>query len=239
MSRILFGLLLPLALTATFTGCAQGVERLQSAATDRVQSTLGALFLRQFTTGIDTLIGGLAREGGYLDNPLVRILLPPPLGLTLDVARDLHRDPKGLLLETVINRAAENAIPAAGPVLKSVLANMTPEQRQAIITGDPHAATALLKETAADAVRQALLPTITESLEAEAAMEMYGELLERQESVLAVIDESQALQDAVSQDALPDYVAQRATDGLFILLAEREAALRDSLSQLDRGRPQP
>ena len=44
----------------------------------------------------------------------MRVLLPPPLGLVIDVARDLNDKPEAALLEIMINRAAEKCHSGGG-----------------------------------------------------------------------------------------------------------------------------
>src|SRR5690606_40846793 len=110
-------LALLLAAALLLTACANTVDNLKVAASDTLRNTLAFHFSRQFGKSIGVVIQGLAAEGGFLDNPLVRVLLPPPVGLVIDVARDSKQNPRAAPLETVLNRAAEQAIPGAGPVL--------------------------------------------------------------------------------------------------------------------------
>lgn len=244
-----------LLITALTAGCASFFEGLQNSVENRVQQLLTSKFTGLFTEGIDTVINGLAVEGGFLDDPLVRILLPPPLGLALGVARELQRDPQAALLETLINHAAEGAIPVAGPILKDMIVKMDTEKLQGLLDAPDGAVTEYLKEEGGAAVKAVLLPAVTQQLRANGALQLYGELVAAKQqaseqvvppemasdiatSVGAVTDQvkqeehSPLLQPPVAPEQLGDYVAEKAMGGLFKKVAGQEIAVRDSVSKM-------
>ncbi|TNE81661.1 MAG: DUF4197 family protein, partial [Gammaproteobacteria bacterium] len=99
-----------LAACLMLAACTSSLEGLQQYAQDKLQQSVAAEFGRQLGRGINAVVTELGAEGGYLDDPLVRILLPPPLGMVIGVARDLHANPEAAALEILMNRAAEQAI---------------------------------------------------------------------------------------------------------------------------------
>lgn len=220
------------------SGCAQMLADVQQAAQTRLQQFLASKFVDKLSEGIDRVVGDLAAEGGFLDDPLVRILLPPPLGLVIDVARDINADPKAVLLETLMNRAAENAIPVAGPILKDVLMNTDTETLQELLNSPRTAATAYLEEKGGAVIRQALLPGIARNLEDNGAVKLYGELLmaHHEANVAATAVETAAgdvaVVDSVAPEQLSTYVTEQAVGGLFKKMAVKEMAIRDSLDSL-------
>ena len=219
------------------SACASMVDGVQQAAQAKIQQLLAHKFGQQLADGIDWVVNDLGREGGFLDDPLVRILLPPPLGLVIDVAQDLNADPKAALLETLLNRAAENAIPVAGPILKNMITNMDDETLTQLVNSPREAATLYLKEKGGDAIKQALLPAVAESLHANGAIELYGGLLQaqRQANVAAkAVEDAQgqmAVVESVAPDQLGNYVAEQAVGGLFRKMAVKEKAIRDDLDR--------
>lgn len=253
MIRIRIVLIVLAALLAG--GCASLFEGLQSSVENRVQRMLAGKFTDLFTAGIDAVIDSLAAEGGFLDDPLVRILLPPPLGLALGVARDLHRDPKAALLETLLNRAAEHAIPVAGPLLKDMVVNMDTQKLQGLLDAPDASVTAFLKEEGGAAVKAVLVPAVTQQLRADGALELYGELLAAREATARTVpadgavevlapaaSDAAPLADAgltatpgqaapVAPEQLGDYVAEQAMTGLFKKVAQKELAVRDSVNE--------
>jgi len=220
------------------SGCASMFENMSMAAQAKFQQMLANQFAQKLSSAIDLVARQLAVKGGFLDDPIVRILLPPPLGLVIDVARDFHDNPQAALLETLMNRAAENAIPVAGPILKNIVANMDADTLQKLLNSPQSAATELLMAEGGSAVQLALLPAVKESLAVNGAIQLYGDLLDAQQKTGAVLDptaaagEQAAAEQAVSQDQLGEYVAQQAAAGLFKKVAIKELAIRDSLNSI-------
>ena len=232
--------------SAILSACSSVIDSAQQTAQTKFQQFLANQFGRRLQAGIDAAIETLAAKGGFLDDPLVRILLPPPLGLVVGVARDLQENPKATLLETLLNQAAEHAIPVAGPILKNIVSNMdTPSLENVMNKGD-EAATDYLKEKGGAVVQAALLPAVTRELHANGAIKLYGELLDAKEKADAVAqtahDVQQKIETAqqqvetvqqqaeavqnVSQEQLGQYVAERATAGLFKKVAKEELSVR-------------
>lgn len=207
------------------------------AAQQQLQRMLAAQFTRRFGDGIDHVVGALQQTGGFLDNPLVRILLPPPMGLVLGIVRDVREDPDAALLELLMNRAAESAIPGAGPILKSALTTLTVGEMDAVFAGGRDAATALLEQRTRTALQDALTPVIAETLASSGAGQVYERMLELYEIKRAV--ETGVVMETPEPD-LAAYVTERAVDGVFERLAREEQRVRDELDRLAQGwRPAP
>ena len=218
------------------SGCASMFDNMSLAAQSKFQQMLANRFAQKLGSAIDLVTRQLAVKGGFLDDPIVRILLPPPLGLVIDVARDFNDNPQAALLETLMNRAAENAIPVAGPILKNIVANMDADTLQKLLNSPTSAATDLLMAEGGGAVQTALLPAVTQNLRENGAIKLYGDLLKTQKKADVVAGsavsagEQTADQQPVSEDQLGQYVAQQAAGGLFKKVANRELAIRDSLN---------
>jgi len=153
----------------------------------------------------------------------------------IDVARDFKQNPRAALLETVMNRAAEQAIPGAGPILQAVLADMDKADMQGLFDAGKTATTDHLKEKAGSAVREALLPVISEKLAAGGAEEIYGELLKAHQATTLIAGTPDDAPPPVAPEDLDDYVTDRAVDGLFRALGDREALIREGIANLERG----
>lgn len=190
MSMLRFPVAITIVLVALLSsGCASLLEGFQTSVENKVQQMLTGKFSKLFTDGIDAVISELTTEGGFLDDPVVRILLPPPLGLVLAVARDLHNNsenPQAVLLESLLNHAAEDAIPVAGPLLKDMIVNMDTAALQQMLESPEAATTDYLKEKGGDAVKAAILPVVTRRLEANGAIQLYGKLLEAHQVASAI-----------------------------------------------------
>jgi hypothetical protein len=105
-------------LSLVVCACTSMVADLESSVQQKFQQMLADKFAERLMVGIDAVVDELAKSGGYLNDPLVRILLPPPIGIVVGVASELKQNPDANLLQTLMNQAAEHAIPVAGPLLK-------------------------------------------------------------------------------------------------------------------------
>lgn len=233
-----------LASVLLLTSCAGGLATLEQdltrAAQEQVMKTLAGHYTRALGKGIGTVVDDLARPGGYLDNPLVRILLPPPVMLALDIARELHADPQAGMLDVLINSAAEQAIPGATPILQAAIAGITPGEARGLLEAGRTAGTDYLKEQTATALRTALGPQIAAALEASGALQSYAALVAPPagpQPPAAALPPGIALETLPEAPAhagppdLEDYVTEQAIDGLFKVLALEEARIREELER--------
>jgi hypothetical protein len=233
MRRLIVGLLALLFLSSCApVNLAEMQRNIGLAAQQQLQRMLAAQFTRRFTDGIDYVVGTLQQTGGFLDNPLVRILLPPPMGLVLGIVRDVREAPDAALLEVLMNRAAEAAIPGAGPILKSTLTSLAMGEMEAVLAGGRSAATELLETRTRTALQEALAPVIAETLADSGADEVYERMLQLYEIKRGV--ETGVLMDEPQRD-LGAYVTERAVDGVFTRLAREEQRVRDELDRLAQG----
>jgi hypothetical protein len=238
MRRIVIFIIISLILCS----CTSFVESTKQTAQFQMKYFLATRFSKQLGTGIDIVINQLAKKGGFLDDPLVRIMLPPPIGLAIGIARDLQKDPKAALLEILINQAAENTIPVAGPILKKIITDMNTFSIEELLDSGDKAATEYLKEKGGAAINEVLLPAVTKELHLNGAIELYGKLLKARETAQEITSEveevknkietskqtASAIKD-VTQEELGQYVAEQAMSGLFKKVADEELSIRRSM----------
>tara|TARA_R110002153_G_scaffold18021_5_gene63296 strand:- start:131260 stop:132000 length:741 start_codon:yes stop_codon:yes gene_type:complete len=226
-------------ISMVLSSCSSFVDSARQTTQAKLQQFLANQFGQQLEKGIDSVIEQLTMKGGYLDDPLVRILLPPPLGLVIDIARDLQTNPQATLLETLLNQAAENTIPVAGPILKNIVTNMTTPSLENLLAAGNSAATDYLKDKSGVLMQAVLLPAITEELHANGAIELYGKLLQSKEIIDQIpatqVDENQlsetfqhqaTIVQIVAPEKLGHYVTEQAMSGLFKKVAEKELSIR-------------
>jgi len=234
-------------LLVSLSSCtAPDYEGMQAAMEARARETVSRYFFRQFGNGIDKALTALAAEGGFLDNPLVKLMLPPPVGLMLDLGQAFYNNPQAAVLDTLINRAAESVTLGAGPILKTALQELiVNDQAHVLLSGDPGAITNHLRERTSEELHKALLPSVSKALDEAGAVAIYGELIEISDIVRGIgedVDdvsvvpsgedsdgEGQKVPEPVAADELDDYVTARTIDGIFRAIAERESALRDQI----------
>lgn len=210
------------------------------AAREQLLNTLAGQYKQRLGGSVNTLISDLGKPGGYLDNPLVRILLPPPVGMALAVARTLQADADAVLLETLMNEVAEQALPGAAPIVQAALTQITPAEAKRLLEGDATAGTEHLKAKTADVLQATLKPIVDAKLAGSGAQLIYGELVEAYQAQQAVVPSADS--SAPPPEAAPDlskYVAERTVDGLFKVLGEREAEIRKDLARATGGMLSP
>lgn len=228
-----------LCIVPLLSSCTGGFDTLRQdltrAAQEQVMRTLAAQYSHRLGGAVEAVVNDLARPGGYLDNPLARILLPPPLGLALGVARDLYADPQAALLSVLINQAAEQAIPVAAPILQTALAEITPAEARGLLDGGVGAGTGLLRSRTEAALKAAVRPRVATVLAGNDALRIHDELLDAYH-----VQSAPAAPEAVSPPAgpAPDltaYVTDSTVEGLFTVLVAREAAIRDDFERMTGG----
>ena len=231
-------------LSLVVCACTSMVADLESSVQQKFQQMLADKFAERLMVGIDAVVDELAKSGGYLNDPLVRILLPPPIGIIAGVASELKQNPEANLLQTLMNQAAEHAIPVAGPLLKNIITNMDEPTLVGVLNAGNQGASQYLKQHAGEMVQTALLPVITKELNANGAVELYGKLLEaksKADNIAAKANDvqqslatAQQLQDNpenVAQERLTQYVAEQAMGGMFRKIAKEELSIRQELQQ--------
>lgn len=206
----------------------QNITRL---AEEKLHARLAMQLVTSLGNGVRTVVDGLAKPGGYLDNPLVRILLPPPIGVVLDLARDIAYTPESNPLVVLMNRAAESAVPGAGPILQAALDQLTVDEARQLLEAGKTAGTDALKAKTAEKLREALAPAVLDSLTKNNGLEQYAGLLDAMRARRAV---SPPGNEPTFEEPIADleaYVTQQTVEGIFKSLGVEEERIRREIDQ--------
>lgn len=171
------------------------------------------------SVGSESVIKTLQQSGAFADNPNLHIDLPPTLasvGKVLDKIGMGHWTDE---LEAKLNEAAEQAIPAAGPIISNAINNLTLVDIQTIYNGENDAATQYFKKQMSAPISQAMDPIIKQSLADVGALTLYDNIISKYQSLPFVPDISSDLIELVKTQAL---------SGIFEYLAKEEAAIREN-----------
>lgn len=175
------------------------------------------------TTGITKAVAFASEPDGFNLNDDIRIPFPPDAQL---VATTLSALPGPLGKQAVeqatnlLNRAAEAAAPAAKDIFLNALQNLSLNDALSLVTSsNKDAATLLLRKNSETALNAALRPSIVQSLDQVGANAAYGKLIARYNKI--------PLMTPAKTD-LTDYVTAQTVDGLFVLLAQQEAKIRQN-----------
>src|SRR5689334_24904347 len=85
--------------------------------------------------GLQQAIANLGHDGGFLTNLNVKIPMPEKLRTVEKTLRAMKQDNLADEFVTTMNRAAEQAVPAAGSVFVDAVKNMSIEDAKAILAG--------------------------------------------------------------------------------------------------------
>ncbi len=198
-----------------------GASGLDLASLSNADASAG--LKRALDQGIDRAVGKLGVTDGFLKNPEVKIDLPPKLAKAESMVRILGAGDQLDQLVTSMNRAAEAAVPESKILLKQALKQMTLEDAKRILTGGDDAATQYFKQATYTPLKAKFAPIIGRTTEKVKLGETYDALAKKAVTLGVLKPEDATLQS---------YVTDRTLDGLFLMMAEEERAIRkDPLGQ--------
>ncbi len=180
------------------------------------QDSSGAL-RQALTQGASAAVAALGKTDGFLGNPKVKIPLPESLRKVEGLMRKLGMGKQADELIAAMNRAAEAAVPEGKALLVNAVKQMTVQDAKAILTGGDDAATQYFKRTTSGPLGEKFLPIVKKATARVKLAEKYNRFAERG-AKLGLVDESQA--------SIEQYVTQKALDGLYLMIAEEERAIR-------------
>lgn len=204
-------------------GCAEFGQGLASTGilSGPSDPTIAAGLREALQIGAERSVSRAARPGGFLDDPRVRIPLPPQLDKLGRGLRALGFDGAVEELEVAMNRAAERAArEAQGPLVAAVMGLQIADAR-AILSGPDDAATQYLRRASGDALRERFAPVVASAMRDTGVHRAYEELRSRNR-VLALLKDPTV--------DLERYVTDETLDGLFTLIRDEEQRIRNDPS---------
>lgn len=183
--------------------------------------------------GIENAVNILGIENGFMNDVLVKILLPAEAKPIIDNIR-LIPGGEELVNRAILslNRTAEDAVKEATPIFKHAITSITFKDAAGILFGGDYAATSYLKEKTSADLLAAFAPKVKNSL---------GKPLVAN---LSTTQSWNALTSAFNKVAaspvgiyggmkpvnvnLEEYVTQKALDALFLKVGEEEKKIREN-----------
>ncbi len=187
--------------------------------------------------GVKFATSSLGKEGGYLNNPLVKIPLPENLQKSAGIVRKLGGEKYIKELEISMNKAAQKAAPKTAEIFIESIKNMSIEDAKKILSGDKHSATEYFKEKTDKKLTALIKPIIKESMK-ESSVYTYYKTFNSYYKKHAKSLNSSTVSSFASQFGLDsyipknsdvdldDYVTTRAIDGLMKMIAKKEEEIR-------------
>jgi hypothetical protein len=173
--------------------------------------------------GASRAVAQLGTADGFLRNPKVKIPLPPALKKADKALRMVGMGGQADDLVVAMNRAAEAAVPEAKSLLVDAVNQMSLDDARQVLTGGDDAATQYFRKVSYDRLQQRFLPIVKQKTDRAELAQQYNELA-GQAAQFGLVE---------AKDAnVESYVTRKALDGLYLMIAEEERAIRkDPLGQ--------
>jgi hypothetical protein len=194
-----------------------------SSSSGSMTNELAANGLKQaLSVGTDLAANNLGQIDGFLANAAVKILFPPEARKIESTLRSLGMGSVCDQVITSVNRAAEAAVVEAKPIFVEAIKQMTITDAINILTGDKDAATQYLQRTSGQVLITKFEPIIQSNLQKANATKYWSDAIKAYNAVPFV----QRMNPNLSQ-----YVTQKATDGIFLMVAIEEGKIRENPAQ--------
>ena len=178
----------------------------------------GAGLKEALTQGAGKAVDLLGKQDGFLGNPKVKIPLPESVQKVEGVLRGLGMGKQADELVTAMNRAAEAAVPQAKALLVNSIKKMSVEDAKGILSGGQDSATQYFRRTTSGQLAEKFKPVVRGAIAKVKLAEKYDQFAGKAAKFGLVRE----------QDAhLENYVTQKTLDGLYLLIADEEKAIRN------------
>lgn len=182
---------------------------------------IGSGLREALSVGAERAVAILGKDGGFLNDPQVRIPLPGVLETAAKGFRIFGKEQLVTDFETTVNRAAEQAIPKTLVIVKETVRDMSLQDVRGILNGGQDSATQFLREKSGDRLQQAVRPIVADATEASGATNAYKRLANQVGAGFG------GWVDTGSLD-LDAYVTEKTLEGLFLKLAAEERQIREN-----------
>jgi hypothetical protein len=149
----------------------------------------------------------------------VRIPLPDSLKKAESVLKVMGQSKRVEELKVSINRAAEAAVPEAKTLLVDAIKNMSVEDAKGVLTGGEDSATQYFRKATGARLHDRFLPIVSGTVNKYKLSEQYDRIAGTAAQT-GLIGKEQA--------NMSEYVTNKALDGLFLMIAEEEKAIRQN-----------
>jgi len=169
--------------------------------------------------GAGKAVSKLGATDGFFGNPQVKIPLPDGMKKVEKTMRMFGMGKQADDLVLKMNRAAEAAVPEAKALLVASVKKMSVQDAKNILTGGDDAATQYFKQTTSGPMAEKFLPIVKKATENVKLAQQYNKFAEMG-SKYGMVKKEQA--------NLEQYVTQKTLDGVYLMMAEEEKAIRQN-----------
>lgn len=204
------------------------------------QNTASSGIKEALQIGVNYAIENLGAENGYLNNSLVKIPLPENLQKVESIIRKAGGDKVADDLINSMNTAATKAVPETTEIFMDAIEKMSLDDAKKILAGDEHAASDYFKENTNQSLSEMIKPIVLKTMEDNSVSKYYNTFNSYYKEYGQEYIENNSVMDlaknfgadkyipSASDENLEDYVTNKAIDGLFTMIAQKEAAIREN-----------
>ena len=167
--------------------------------------------------GTDSSVRIVSAVNGFWGNPEIKIPFPPDAREMESKLRAIGMGKKVDEFNESMNRAAEKAATEAKPIFVNAIKSMTVKDAISIVRGPENSATIYLKNTTSKDLTEKFQPVIKTALDNVDATRYWKDLITTYNKIPLV--------RKMNPD-LPQYVTQKALDGLFVMISKEELRIR-------------
>lgn len=207
-------------------GCSN-LDVLQDTLTAFTSNTGGALSMEKIAAGLkealrvgtQKAVAKTSAEGGYANNPRIRIPMPEKLDNLATKLRNVGLGSYVDRFEGKMNQSAEKAAVQATPVFLKAVTDMSFADAKAILQGESNAATEYFRSKTSDTLRTKYRPIVTQQMESLGTIKLFNDLQAKYNRFSI---------GPKANVSVEDYVTDKALDGLFKMLADEEKKIREN-----------
>jgi len=197
----------------------QGVKEALTGTASLTEGDIASGLKEALVIGTQNAVANVGREGGYFDNPRIRIPLPGPLEKSEKLLRLAGYGPQVDAFSQSMNRAAEAAAPQAKEIFWQAIREMSIDDARQILGGGETAATDYFKAKTGGKLEEIFTPIVHDSLATVGATRYFQDLDAKLQTL--------PFAGSLGLD-LDGYVTDGALDGLFYVLGQEERKIREN-----------
>jgi hypothetical protein len=225
--------------TAKEASGVQAVSGTSSSSTSKLsEATVTSGLKEALKSGADFAVKQLGKENGYLNNAQVKIPLPDNLATVEGIARKVGGDKMVDDLVVSMNTAATQAAPKTAQIFVDAIDKMSMEDAKKILASGDNAATDYFKKNTTESLKTMIKPIVQKTMKENDVSRYYNKVDSYyKEHAKTTVDSSKVMGymkmagadsyiPGASDTNIEDYVVGKSIDGLFKMIATKEAEIR-------------
>ena len=201
-------------------------------------STVSSGLKEALKTGVSYAVKQLGSQNGYLNNNSVKIPLPDNLAKAETLIRSAGGNKMADDLINSMNSAATQAAPQTAEIFMNAIDKMSLTDAQKILSGGNDSATNYFKANTTESLKKMIAPIIQKSMKDNQVASYYDTVNNVYKSSVGNITNNSGVMGMAknfgvdsyipgsSNESLDDFVTNKAIDGLFTMIAQKEGDIR-------------